>query len=67
MRAVTTLFVAAGTLNGRSGDFNVAADGRLLLVEEATALDAIPAAARAAIQKKVGGGAVTTVEIIHPT
>jgi hypothetical protein len=50
------------TLNGKSRDFNVAADGRLLVVEEATTLDAIPAAARAAIQKTVAGGTVTTVE-----
>ena len=49
-------------LNGQSRDFNVAADGRLLVVEEATTLDAIPAAAKAAVQKKVGGGTVTTVE-----
>jgi predicted secreted protein len=38
------------TLNGKLRDFNVAADGRLLVVEEATTLDAIPAAAKAAIQ-----------------
>lgn len=50
------------TLNGKSRDFNVAADGRLLVIEEATTLDAIPAAAKAAIQKKVGVGTVTTVE-----
>jgi hypothetical protein len=50
------------TLNGQSRDFNVAADGRLLVVEEATTLDAILAAAKAAIEKKVGGGTVTTVE-----
>ena len=52
------------TLNGKSHDFNVAADGRLLVVEEATTLDAIPAAAKAAIQKKVGGGTVTRVETV---
>jgi hypothetical protein len=50
------------TLNGKSRDFNVAADGRLLVVEEATTLDAIPALAKAAIQKKIAGGTVTTVE-----
>lgn len=50
------------TLNGKSRDFNVAADGRLLVVEEATTLDAIPAVAKAAIQKKIAGGTVTTVE-----
>jgi hypothetical protein len=52
------------TLNGQSRDFNVAADGRLLVVEEATTLDAIPAAAKAAIEKKVAGGVVTTVETL---
>lgn len=50
------------TLNGKSRDFNVAADGRLLVVEEATTLDAIPPAAKGAIQKKAAGGTVTTVE-----
>jgi len=50
------------TLNGASRDFNVAADGRLLVVEEATTLEAIPAAAKAAILKKAGGGKVGSVE-----
>src|SRR5437867_10057164 len=50
------------TLNGKARDFNVAADGRLLVVEEATTLDAIPAAAKGAIKKTVAGGTVTTVE-----
>jgi hypothetical protein len=50
------------TLNGKSRDFNVAVDGRLLVIEEATTIDAIPAAAKTAILKKVGGGTVTTVE-----
>ena len=52
------------TLNGTSRDFNVAADGRLLVVEEATTLDAIPAAAKAAIQKRAAGGIVATVETL---
>ena len=50
------------TVNGKARDFNVAVDGRLLVVEEATTIDAIPAAAKASILKKVGGGTVTTVE-----
>jgi hypothetical protein len=49
-------------VNGKARDFNVAVDGRLLVVEEATTMDAIPAAAKVAILKKVGGGTVTTVE-----
>src|SRR5262245_26578468 len=52
------------TVNGNARDFNVAVDGRLLVVEEATTMDAIPAAATIAILKKVGGGAVTTVETV---
>ena len=50
------------TVNGKARDFNVAVDGRLLVVEEATTIDAIPAAAKAAILKQVGSGAVTTIE-----
>lgn len=50
------------TLNGTSRDFNVAADGRLLVVEEGTTLEAIPAAAKAAILKVVGAGKIGTVE-----
>jgi hypothetical protein len=52
------------TLDGKSRDFNVADDGRLLAIEEATTLDAIPAAAKAAIQKKAAGGVVATVETL---
>jgi hypothetical protein len=50
------------TLDGKARDFNVAADGHLLVVEEATTIDAIPGAVKAAIQKTVGGGTVSTVE-----
>ena len=50
------------TLNGKARDFNVGVDGRLLVVEEAVTLDAIPGAAKAAILKKVGGGTLATVE-----
>src|SRR5262249_13397020 len=50
------------TVNGKARDFSVAVDGRLLVVEEATTIDEIPGAAKAAILKKVGDGTVTTVE-----
>ena len=43
------------TLNGTSRDFNVASDGRLLVVEEATTLDAIPAAAPQPTSKRNRG------------
>jgi hypothetical protein len=49
-------------LNGRTRDFNVDAKGTLLVVEEATTIDAIPAAAKASILKKVGAGKLGTVE-----
>ena len=50
-------------LNGKHRDFNVDAKGKLLVVEEETALDAVPAAAKAAILKKVGTGKLTMVEL----
>jgi hypothetical protein len=51
-------------LNGKHRDFNVDAAGKLLEVEEETAIDAIPAAAKAAILKKVGAGKLGTVETV---
>lgn len=50
-------------LNGKHRDFNVDAKGKLLVVEEETTLDAIPAAAKAAIQKKVDTGKLSMVEL----
>ncbi len=49
-------------LNGKTRDFNVDTKGKLLLVEEATTIDAIPAAAKASILKKVAGGKLGAVE-----
>jgi hypothetical protein len=49
-------------LNGKSRDFNVDAKGKLLVVEEATTIDAIPAPAKASILKKVADGKLRTVE-----
>jgi len=54
-------------LNGKSRDFNVDAKGNLLLVEEATTIDAIPAAAKAGILKKVADGKLSTVETFTKT
>lgn len=48
--------------NGKSRDFNVDTKGTLLVVEEETTLEAIPAAARAGIAKKVGAGKLAGVE-----
>ncbi|HUL73275.1 MAG TPA: hypothetical protein VLT86_09240 [Vicinamibacterales bacterium] len=49
-------------LNGKTRDFNVDTKGKLLLVEEATSIDAIPAAAKASILKKVADGKLGAVE-----
>ena len=49
-------------LNGKHRDFNVDTKGNLVVVEEQTTIDAIPAAAKAAILKKVGSGKLRTVE-----
>jgi predicted aspartyl protease len=51
-------------LNGKSRDFNVDTKGTLLVMEEATTLDAIPESARASILKKTAGGTVTRVEAV---
>jgi hypothetical protein len=49
-------------LNGKHRDFNVDSKGTLVVVEEETTIDAVPAAAKAAILKKVGAGKLGTVE-----
>jgi hypothetical protein len=54
-------------LNGKSRDFNVDVKGNLLVLEEATTLDAIPAAAKAGILKKVADGKLTEVETFTKT
>jgi len=51
-------------LNGKHRDFEVDTKGALLAVEEETALDSLPPAAKAAIQKKVAGGKLGMVEIV---
>src|SRR6476661_5549901 len=50
-------------LNGKHRDFNVDTKGKLLLVEEEIALDAVPPAAKTAILKKVGTGKLSMVEL----
>ena len=49
-------------VNGKSREFNVDTKGNLLVVEESTTIDAIPAAAKASILKKVADGKLRTVE-----
>jgi uncharacterized membrane protein YkoI len=50
-------------LNGKHRDFEVDAKGTLLVVEEETTFDSVPAAAKAAILKKVGDGKLGMVEL----
>ena len=52
-------------LNGKHRDFEVDTKGTLLVVEEETAIDAIPAAAKAAILKKVASGKLGMVELFQ--
>ncbi len=49
-------------LNGKHRDFDVDTKGTLLVVEEESTLDAVPAAAKAAILKKVADGKLGMVE-----
>jgi hypothetical protein len=53
--------------NGTARDYNVDTKGNLLLVEDATTMDAIPAAAKAAILKKVADGKLGVVETFAKT
>ena len=53
------------TVNGRTRDVMFAADGEVLAVEEQSSLEAIPAAARQAIEARAAGGKVTTVELVR--
>jgi uncharacterized membrane protein YkoI len=50
-------------LNGKHRDLNVDTKGNLLVVEEETSIDTVPAAAKAAILKKVADGKLTMVEL----
>jgi len=52
-------------LNGKHRDFEVDSKGTLLVVEEETSIDSIPAAAKATILKKVGAGKVDLVETFN--
>lgn len=49
--------------DGKHRDFNVDTKGKLLVVEEETNIDAIPAPAKAAILKKIAGGKLGRVEL----
>jgi hypothetical protein len=59
-----TQFEVESMVNGKHRDFNVDTKGTLLVVEEVTSIDAIPAAAKAAILKTVGTGKLGMVETV---
>jgi uncharacterized membrane protein YkoI len=59
-----TMYEVESTVNGKSRDLMVDITGKLLSVEEETTLEGIPAAARAAILKKVADGKIKKVEIL---
>ena len=52
-------------LKGKHRDFNVDTKGNLVVIEEETGIDSIPAAAKAAIMKKVGTGKLGMVETLQ--
>jgi hypothetical protein len=54
-------------LKGKSRDFNVDAKGKLLVMEVETTIDAIPAAAKTAILKRVADGKLDVVETYTKT
>jgi len=51
-------------MNGKHRDITFDAKGTLAELEEETAIDAIPAAAKAALEKKAAGGKIGMVETV---
>jgi len=59
-----TIYEVETMVNGKHRDLSLDAQGAVTEVEEETALDSIPPAARAAIQKKAAGGKIGMVETV---
>ena len=57
-----TTYEVETTVNGKHRDFLVNVKGAVTEVEDETSIDSIPAAAKAAIEKKAAGGKITMVE-----
>jgi uncharacterized membrane protein YkoI len=57
-----TLYEAELSVQGRTRDITFDADGKVVMVEDQTTLNKIPAAARTAIQKAIGTGKLVLVE-----
>jgi hypothetical protein len=59
-----TTYEAETKVNGKGRDVSFDATGAIVAVEQEVDLDSIPAAAKAAIQKKVGTGKLKIVEAV---
>ena len=59
-----TMYEVETKVNGKSRDLMLDAAGAVVSVEEEVDLDSIPAAAKAAIEKKVAGGTLKKVETV---
>jgi uncharacterized membrane protein YkoI len=59
-----TVYEVESIMNGLGRDLLIDSAGAVIEVEQEVALDSIPAAARAVIQKKAAGGKITKVETL---
>jgi uncharacterized membrane protein YkoI len=59
-----TVYELETKVNGKGRDLMFGSDGAVLSVEEEVALDSIPPAAKAAIEKRAGGGKINRVETL---
>lgn len=59
-----TFYEAETVVNGRTRDLLFDAAGTLVEIEEETPIETIPAAARAAIEKKASGGKIKKLETV---
>ena len=60
----TTTYEVETMLNGKARDLLIDSTGALVSVEEPVAIDAIPVAAKAAIEKLAAGGKIKSVESV---
>jgi uncharacterized membrane protein YkoI len=59
-----TMYEVETVVNGKARDLTIEVTGALISVEEAIAIDAIPAAAKAAIEKLATGAQIKSVEAV---
>ena len=59
-----TMYEVETMLNGKARDLLIDSTGALVSVEEAVAIDAIPPAAKAAIERLSAGGKIKSVEAV---